>query len=394
VLLRRSPTEASWGATLRLRDAEARYRDDRQWRHVYCQLRAQSETWLGNHAAALRWADSCGGSWGDSAATLPPGTRAVDAVAFIARAADTARVVMVNERHHAASDRLLTLRLLPALWQRGYRYFAAEAFDWKDTLLNRRPYAAVGVTGGYVDEPVFGEIVREARRLGFTLVPYEMEPSQSPPNDSLSPQQRRDLTQARNLRERIFAADPNAKVFIHAGYAHIQERPTATWFPMASYLRELTGIDPVTVDQTVLAEASTPEREHPAYRAAMNAGLVGTEAVVLVDRAERPIAPIRFHAADMQAVSPRTMYTRGRPRWMTFGTRRHGVDVAVPECATRHCIVEVRLAGESDAAVALDRTEVRGDTARLFIPRHSRARIQVLTPAAEVLRAFDAPGVP
>ena len=43
-------------------------------------------------------------------------------------AADTARVLMINERHHAASDRVLTLRLLAPLREKGFRYFAAEAF--------------------------------------------------------------------------------------------------------------------------------------------------------------------------------------------------------------------------------------------------------------------------
>src|SRR5512132_2612842 len=64
-LLRQSATEPSWAATLRLRDAEPRYRNDPQWRSTYCQLRAQSEVWLGDHAAALREIARCWGSWSD-----------------------------------------------------------------------------------------------------------------------------------------------------------------------------------------------------------------------------------------------------------------------------------------------------------------------------------------
>ena len=82
--------------------------------------------------------ESCAWSWGDSVYVPPAGTRATDAVALIAATADTARIVIINERHHAASDRLLTLRLLGVLRQKGYRYFAAEAFDWADTGLNHR----------------------------------------------------------------------------------------------------------------------------------------------------------------------------------------------------------------------------------------------------------------
>jgi hypothetical protein len=295
---------------------------------------------------------------------------------------------MVNERHHATSDRLLTLELLPLLWAKGSRYFAAEAFDSRDSSLNRRAYAASSVSGGYVDEPVFGEIVREARRLGFTLVPYEMEPAQNQVTDSLNSQQRRDRAQARNLYDRIFRVDPKAKVLIHAGYAHIKEHADSTWSPMAAYLRQLTGIDPVTVDQTMLAEMNEPDKEHPAYRAAQAANLVGKRPVILTDRNARPISPATFDV-DFQVLTPRTSYTNGRPTWMALGGRRHPVEVAVPECAARQCIVEARLATDGDDAVPIDRTEARAGSVTLFLPPDQRTRIRVLSNTAELLRTVD-----
>lgn len=387
-LLRRSATEPSWAATLRLRDAESRYGNDKQWGSTYCQLRAQSEVWLGDHAAALEQIGHCWGSWQDSSYVIPPGTRATDALTLIAAAADTARIVMVNERHHATSDRLLTLALLPVLWQKGYRYFAAEAFDWRDTSINRRPYAVSGVTGGYVDEPVFGEIVRVARQLGYTLVPYEMEPAQDSATGNLNSQQRRDRAQARNLNDRIFRVDPKAKVLVHAGYSHIKERADSTWSPMAAYLRDLTGIDPVTADQTMLAEVATLAKAHPAYRAAVAAGLVGNTPVVLVDRGGRAISPATFDV-DFQVLTPRTTYLQGRPTWMTLGTRRHAVELALPECATRHCIVEARLASDVDDAVPLDRTEARGASVTLFLPPDQRTRVHVLSTDGSVIRTIE-----
>jgi hypothetical protein len=388
-LFRQSPAEPSWAATFRFRDAESRYFSHPQWRGAYCQIRAQSETWLGDHAAALRWWDTCRGARRDSAYTLPAGTRAADAFDRIVAAADTARVVMVNERHHATSDRLLTLRLLPVLRQRGYRYFAAEAFDWRDTAINRRAAAGVGISGGYVDEPVFGEIVREARRLGYTLVPYEAQPEQTAGNDSLNPQRRRDRAQARNLHDRIFRGDPAARVLVHAGYAHVQERPVGTWSPMAWYLRELTGIDPVTVDQTTLAEASTPSKEHPAYRAAVAAGLVRHEAVVLVDSTGHLLPPIALEAVDMQVLAPRTTYTRGRPDWMTLRGRRRPAEVSAPGCASRPCIVEARLLNDPGDAVPLDRTEAHEDVVCLFLPANERVRIRVMAPTGVLLKTFE-----
>ena len=58
---------------------------------------------------------------------------------------------------------------------------------------------------------------------------------------------------ARNLTERTLRVDPNAKALVHAGFAHVQKRPTESWFPTAWYVRQITGFDPVTVDQTVMA---------------------------------------------------------------------------------------------------------------------------------------------
>ena len=74
---------------------------------------------------------------------------------------------------------------------------------------------------------------------------------------------------------------------------------------------------------------------------------------------------------------------------MTLGTRRRAVEVSVPECGTRPCIVEARLATDGDEAVPIDRTEARASTVTLFLPPGQRTRILVLSTAAEVLRTVD-----
>jgi hypothetical protein len=386
------PGDAAWAPLYRLRRAEARYRRSESWWGVYAQLRADHEHRLGNHAAALRFDDlrwSPGGSNAElPRAELPRGVRAVDAVRFLADAADTARVIMVNERHHAASDRLLTLRLLPVLRQKGYRYFAAEAFDHGDSGLARRGYAEVRTTGYYTDDPVFGAVVREALRLGYVLVPYEAQRTQEDTTDGHTPQQRRDSIEARNLYEAVFRHDPAAKVLVHAGYSHVLEEVSPGWSPMALYFRRMSGIDPVTVDQTRLSERSAPEYEDPAYRAAIGAGLLGDAPVVLLDSAGRPYSPAAFRV-DVQLFGPRTTYTNGRPGWMSLGGTRVMTTVATPECAKRVCIVEARAPAEPDNAVALDHAEAAQTTAvSLFLPRGRQARIRISDPAGTVLRTF------
>ncbi len=231
----------------RLLETEAAWIESDEWRDAYLQTLAQMDAGLGRHASALAMWDRSMGRRGDSVAVLGAGVRAVDAALYIAERAEAERVVMINEAHHDASTRLLTLRLLPLLYERGYRYFAAETFAPEiDSSVTARGYPASG-DGYYSDEPVFGEMIREAVRLGYTLVPYEIE--NEPENDTLDYQQRRDLTQAEYLRDRVFARAPDARVLVHAGFGHIEEEVGPRFYPMAVYFREITGIDPLTVDQ-------------------------------------------------------------------------------------------------------------------------------------------------
>ena len=379
---------------LRLRAAEADYRaagpDSDRWSQ-YQQVRAAEEAAVGEHAAALQWFDASMGGGRDSVGVLPEGVRSVPAAAYVAALADTARVVMVNEAHHDASSRLLTLELLPLLYERGFRYLAAEAFSVHDAALNDRGYP-VASTGIYTRETAFAALVREAARLGYTLVPYEIEHGDEPEDDTLSYQQRRDYEQARHLAERTVEADPDARVLVHAGYAHIDEAPTEHWTPMAYYFRQRTGIDPLTVNQTRLGEASAPRHEHPAYRAADEAGLLRDVPVVLLDAGGAPLAPART-STDLQVLRPRAGDAGGRPAWLARLPGRTSVRMGLAVCP-QTCDVTVRLLGESAEAVPFDRVVSDADEVTIYLP-DSQDRPALVTArdggTGEVLREIEHP---
>lgn len=377
----------AWTALLKLRDAEDMYRDS-DWWYTYADIASQAEAAMGNHRAALDVRDAAESPL-DSVATHPARVTARNALDVIASIADTARVIMINERHHAASDRLLTLQLLPILYEKGYRYLAAEAFSFLDETLNSRTYPVQGLTGNYTNETVFAEVVREALRLGFSLVPYEYNFSDFSADSGMTQQQFRDWQQATHLQERIFAQDADAKVLVHAGYAHIKENVVESWYPMAVYFHEITGINPVTIDQTVLSERSAPEFEHPIYRAAIEHGLMTDEPVFLFDGQGRPMEPDRY-VVDLQVLTPRTTYSGDRPDWMHLGHSREPVDASVPECRYRQCFIEVRSPSEPENAVPLDRTEVTSAaTVRVFIPVGESVSVQVYGTDGTLLNKFD-----
>ena len=316
-------------------------------RDMASQQVATYASFLGNTAEAIRLFDSLSED--------PPPTQAdtvrlsrfrvVDAVEAIAAAADSARVIFVNEAHHVPQTRLLTLDLLAPLRAKGFTHLAAETLSPFDSSLNARAFP-VHTTGYYSNEPLFGEVLREARRLGYTLVPYEAIGNSS--------QDARETGQATNLRDRIFRDRPDARVLVHAGYSHINESGTlAGAKPMAIRFRELTGIDPLTVDQTTMYEHSTRSREHPAYRYMVDRA-ARRAPFILVDEGGRPWAA-RPGTHDMTVFLPRVRQRDGRPDWLWSAGNRRPYVVRGSLCSRGDiCVVAARLASESADAVPRD----------------------------------------
>lgn len=175
----------------------------------------------------------------------------------------------------------------------------------------------------------------------------------------------RDYWQAKNITDRVFAANAKARLLVHCGYGHAQEREGGDREPMATHLRRMTGLDPLTVDQTVLSERGEPGAGHRLRRAAAAQGLLGDQPVVLLDVDGMPIGSGASY--DLSVFGRRTAYSNGRPRWMTMDGRRQARGVTLPECEADACAVEVRVSSEPDG-VPFDRVEVKEGEAHVFIP--------------------------
>lgn len=331
---------------------------------------------------------------------------AVDAITGLAR---ERRLVMINEAHHDGHTRELTLYLLPRLRALGFKYFAPEALGADDAELMQRGYPVTTSGSEYLHDPIYGEIIREAIRLGYIIVPYDLESGGAP--------QERENTQARNLYRQVFAKDPQAKLFVHAGYAHIDKRPgrLGQVRPMAMTLRRLSGIEPLSIDQTDIRE--TPKSETDALRTVerrlrqsgaatqasrtpLGMGPSGRptpvsdphEEIIATFQPTRAIVLQRIDGHEPWSASPGTYdvsvilpststspsdYRRG-PYWLTLRGKRHAVlppanqgrrpdwltlagqRVAVPvdsrPCTGNYpCLVEAHYATESSDATAADR---------------------------------------
>lgn len=285
--------------------------------------------------------------------------KAEDAIAAIVREAASHRVVILNEAHHAPLHRAFAMRLARELKRIGYSWLACETFE-KTPF--QKGYLARS-DGYYSQEPVFGNFIRDAVADGWTLVQYE--PMDGTPTGTFAEQiEQRERGEARNLVERVFAKDANAKVFIYVGYSHAKEVPRvgdgtgSAW--MAAQLRHLTGLDPLTIDQTTLTEHVMPEIEHPLYAAAIQRGGAAPFVLRTPNGGYEVFGKYR-NAMDMQVVHPRygVDADSGRYGWMRSIAGLQPADAPKEMLATTTPrYIYAYLQGQPDDAVPVDVIQV------------------------------------
>lgn len=162
-----------------------------------------------------------------------------NAVSEIRTLSKKSRLVMINEAHHVTKHRWLTKALLADLKKEGFSYLAVEALSQKDEQrINKQGYATLN-SGIYIREPSFAGFLSAAKELGYTLVSYDNHGKN------------RESEGAENIIKKTFAVNAQAKVVVHCGYNHINEKDK-----LASILANRLKIDPITVDQTSLMSAN------------------------------------------------------------------------------------------------------------------------------------------
>lgn len=276
------------------------------------------------------------------------------------------RVVIINEAHVSPWHRATTTALLGPLRELGYTHFAAEAFmNLPDEMgidpivaHEDEPYARRS-DGGYF-EPVFGQLVREAKRLGFSLAAYEAlitaADMQLPRSEAVA---KRETGQASNLAA-ILAADPSAKILVHVGHSHVREEPAADgqlW--MGARLKAMTGIDPLTISQTFCT-----------------GGPDGQPRIVPVPESHRAET-----GTDLVIETAPAADYRVRPE--------NAVSVTIPESWRQGegwTLVEAIHAGEPDTAIPADHLLIhaneRGNFALHLAPGDYRIRLRPIAPVA------------
>lgn len=277
----------------------------------------------------------------------------------IVEAAKDQQIVILNEAHHVPRHRAFALELVMRLRELGFDYFAAETFAPLTDGLQQRGYPDLS-TGFYSNEPVFGELIRTTLQLGYRPIAYEM--LSMPPTDADQVDQviHRETEQCNNLCDRIFKEDPQAKVFIFVGYSHATEDTRTlddgremAW--MAARLKKATGIDPLTIDQTMPADFIDTEQRINPWQARLAKSNIEGPVVFRQDEGPFLVQGMYAGKVDLQVIHPPTKSEHGRPSWLLSLPDRRLVDI--PEVVLRtkeRVLVQAFVESEPDTAIPAD----------------------------------------
>jgi hypothetical protein len=255
-------------------------------------------------------------------ATNLPDIEHADARKYIRLAARDRRVVMINEALGKPLHRAFTYSLLEDFYRMGYRYLAMEMLN----NFSSHRLSSVGMNSGYyVCEPVAGELMRKAIAMGYTLVPYEDTAA------AVHTANQRDSAQAANLYE-VLRKDSTAKILVHASYAHISKKKQPDgYIPMALAFWRLSGIEPLTIDQTDMTEESSFGYGRVIYQAYTTKFKISEPSIALLDNA--PVNVTDKDLYDLTVIHPPTQWLDGRPTWLSLGGTRQPTYIKSPSNA-------------------------------------------------------------
>jgi hypothetical protein len=327
---------------------------------------AQYYSYIGDYSKALSVPNDVKLEWGFDTLTAEDQAyfkqfSPLNAVNAIIERSKEEQIIILNEAHHKPVHRVFTRKLLKGLYENGYRYFGLEALSncdyvppqYCDSQLNERGYPLNSpLSGTYVTEPQMANLITEASTLGFEIFAYEKFGKE------------RELSQATYIAK-ILEKDPTAKILVHCGWYHLLEAENNGKKWMASYLKEKTGVDPLTIYQDILIErysaAESPFFQMMDYQ---------EEKVFVDNNGQFYNGKKAFNLFDVLVYHPRTRYIFNRPDWLVKLEGHHlftieNINIEYP------CIIKAYRKEAPTSAVPIDiiEKEYEADPTALVLPK-------------------------
>lgn len=276
--------------------------------------------------------------------------QAKSAKEYILERAKNERVIMLNEAHQIGQHRAFATSLLPGLYKLGFRHLLVETLAYRDSLLNDRGYPVM-VSGYYSVEPAFGNFIRQAIKLGFKVLPYEAN------KRGLS----RAKQQAMNIQQ-VLQQNPKSKILVYAGIQNLEEKHKGKWVKMGEEFKNISGINPFTIDQSEMTERSNAQYEHPYYQQVLKKGWLKEEPIILRYQNKPWVADtgnLFVNYVDVQVFHPRTQLKNRRPSWLTRGGKRHFYKISPKKWSiNRECLVQAFAINDEKDAVPYDQIHI------------------------------------
>ncbi len=276
----------------------------------------------------------------------------ISAQEYVLKRANDAEILILNEAHHYPSHRIFARKLLAGLWSQGYRYLGLEALSMVPDF--KQPIYPLSSLGYYCNEPTFANFIREAIGLGFILFPYE----------SSKQGKEREIEQAKNIASFI-EENKEGKTLIYCGYSHNYECEMQVWEKaMAGRLTELTGLNPLTVDQTSFNGITE---------------ITLDESVVFVDSLEQSY--LSTNCIDVFIFHPPFSPVDGKAMWKaTSSTQWVKVDFLTKQVAYPALVFCFNSLKEVKNGVPFDCVEVLNETENEWIcaPKNQKFRLYAL----------------
>src|SRR5215213_400971 len=403
-----------------LQAQEAKYLASPVWKSAYLEVMVLLEGYAGNYDEAYRYENllyevfpnskKVREMYKDEITDLKNSPVAdykmLDALDAIDRAAANRQVVMVNEEHRTPFHRALTLQLLARLYKQGFRYFAAETLASGDlpgapidTELAKRGFP-VQATGYYTSDPLYADAIRTALKLGYKVVPYEsIDPRCKSPDDN--PEfcnDQRERGQAKTLFERILKTDPQAKILVHVGRGHNSKAEISKEFNfMAYYFRQLSGIEPLTIDELRFSERRDTAYEQPLYRFLTKNNLLTKPSVFQTANGK---FYVQSEGYDMLVFHPRMQYENGRATFLKTMLARRAVKIDLKKlklktrgqtfAETEPVLIQAFYAQESNDAVPVDQIILypNKQIPTLMLPQ-GKFRIRAMDKSGKTLNQYE-----
>lgn len=286
-----------------------------------------------------------------------------DALPEIVKLARHTSVVILNEEHQSPRDRAFALQVARALRPLGYSILAVEGFHSSSDAAERERKANLIAdtghlrldTGVYTLDPVFADFVRQSLEIGYRPVVYDYVAAKGAPAPA-DAAAHREQGEADNLMGSIFSQSPTAKVLIYVGYWHAAERPIEGEMWLAGLVKKMTGIDPLTIDQTTLSPSAFGSSDRALYSVLKTR--IARHSIVPMNGG----TPVKFGplgaAVDLQVAHPPTHLVRGRPDWI-FAMGRTAVEIpAKLRPRTGRVLIQAFLANEAADAIPVDQVVV------------------------------------